>query len=478
MPALSFNGVTKNYLTVLRGSSRPAWAPIERDIVTISDLPGGYLSETNIMIRKITIPVLVKADDFTDLEVLKEDLASWLVTEKEEALVFSDEPDRTYFAVVDGTLDLDKLVKRGKGIITFICPDPYKYGPELPIDFQGSDVVSITNEGTAEAEPTFELEVLKPTTFALVQNQSNEYMMIGQPVDIEDFSAVEEYTTLLNNALTSTVGWTDGNNIDGGTIEGTIVSDGNGFVPETWGYAEGWHGPALKTSLSEVLTDFRVEAEVEFNSMDAPGLIGRLEIHLLDEVDEIVGKASIQDTYTGRSYGKGVVRAGDNTVGYHFIEEEPSWYRGNIIKGLLRITRRGKRWGGYITEIVKESGRHHTRSREFYFDEEQQFTRNVAQVQIHFGRRWSHNAPTMKVNNIKVDKINLLTSAQIPYIAGTGDIITFDHTKNGEVLINGEPYEAIPLGADFFPLVPGENRLTVFPFDTFNTIARYRQRFK
>ena len=45
----------------------------------------------------------------TDLQKLKEDLADWLYTEQPAELIFDDELDRAYLALIDGSVDLDEM---------------------------------------------------------------------------------------------------------------------------------------------------------------------------------------------------------------------------------------------------------------------------------------------------------------------------------------------------------------------------------
>lgn len=140
LKTITFNGVTKPYLFLLQGSERPAWAPREHEIIEISGMPGGLLSSTSTKMRVINLPVVVRIPDGMTIEEIKEDMAAWLVTEEPAALIISDEPDRTYYAVVDDALHLERLIGLGQGIITFLCPDPHKYGTEqsAPGDEPGS----------------------------------------------------------------------------------------------------------------------------------------------------------------------------------------------------------------------------------------------------------------------------------------------------------------------------------------------------
>src|SRR5699024_4474759 len=128
---------------VLRGRKRPAWAPINRELVTVSGMSGAHLSHSKRQVRQITVPVFLMAESFSDLQKIKEDMAEWLIHDEAKELIFSDETYRTYYALVDGGIDLDELVRWGQGDITFICPDPYKYGPEETLKLE--DISTIEN---------------------------------------------------------------------------------------------------------------------------------------------------------------------------------------------------------------------------------------------------------------------------------------------------------------------------------------------
>src|SRR5690625_3224128 len=130
-------------------------------------MTGAHLSQTDTQVRVISVPVFLLADDMSDLQKIKEDMAEWLIHDEPKPLIFKDEPGRTYYAVVDGSLDLDELVRWGDGVITFICPDPYKYGEEKTVEFSEDSTV-IENNGTAPAKPIIELTAKEKSTFAMV----------------------------------------------------------------------------------------------------------------------------------------------------------------------------------------------------------------------------------------------------------------------------------------------------------------------
>ncbi|MBO1005603.1 distal tail protein Dit, partial [Pseudogracilibacillus auburnensis] len=310
---MRFNGIKKDYITVLRGRKRPPWAPVERDLITVPGMPGAYLSGTSIKPRIVTVPVLIRASTFPHLQKLKEDLAAWLVTNEVVPLEFEDEPDRVYYALVDEQLDLDELVRWGEGIISFICLDPFKYGTEKNLLFP-ADTVSLENKGTAETEPIFTFNVLEDTTFAMVSN-GEEYMMVGRPADALE-APKNTRPLILNDPASTLVGWsnfTGGFDFYGlGLVGGKMkVHGGYAFTPDTWGTnPNGWTGPAIRKSLSEPLQDF--EVEVDLAMLNRASGVGRTVIVGLDDTDKPVFSMDMTDATNGYPNNRSTFRLGNN----------------------------------------------------------------------------------------------------------------------------------------------------------------------
>ncbi len=130
-------------------------------------------------------PVGIIVPDDGDLELLKEEIADWLITDQPVELIFDVEPNRTYLAVVDDSFDPDEFVKLGMGTITFICPMPYKLGPTqkkvLAIDEGGNLKAEFRNRGSVESNPIIDITVGSPSPFLDVWND-NDYFRISYPV--------------------------------------------------------------------------------------------------------------------------------------------------------------------------------------------------------------------------------------------------------------------------------------------------------
>ncbi|MED1305642.1 phage tail family protein, partial [Bacillus pacificus] len=155
---------------MLVGRKRPSWAPVKRRLVRVPHRAGALLLNTETEERRIDVPLVIKAKkDMADLQKLKEDLADWLYTEQPAELIFDDELDRTYLALIDGSVDLDEIVNRGRGVITFVCPMPYKLGKtnthKFTQEWSTEKTSYFTNKGSVEAPALIEMTVKKPSTF-------------------------------------------------------------------------------------------------------------------------------------------------------------------------------------------------------------------------------------------------------------------------------------------------------------------------
>lgn len=475
--SFSFNGIRKDYITLLTGDSFPAWAPRKPRILSIPAMPGGHLERVDIPPLSLSLPVLIEGADISDLQKVKEDLADWLVTDEPKELIRDIEPDRVYFAIIEDTFDPEEIVRFGRGTINFICPDPYKYGPELEAVFPG-DVVSLTYDGTEVGDPVFELEVTQPTTFAMVQNQDDEYMMIGRPTSIEQIPFTRKQL-ILHDTCSTTTGWTNATAVDNGYITGAMVSENGAFKASLFGSAVEpykWQGPSMKRSIGQVLQNFQIDIEVEIQNVGKE--VGMIEVYLLDASNNIVAKVGVEDVWRDMERVQTKFQLGnlDNRYQYYRQADKPSAW--NNFKGILRISREGQQIQPYFS-LVRPDGKHDWVSSAFiYMDTENKYQAPITQVQVAF----RVHAPTinpaiMRIDDIKVWKINNLPDS-IPYIADVGDIITFDHSKS-ELLINGEDRTDIKdFGGQYFKLKKGSNQLVVYPGNSFNTSVRYRERFK
>lgn len=456
---------------------RSPFAPIHRNLLRVPGLKGAHLTSSEIDELRLSIPVYINPNG-RSMEDIEDELASWLITDEPCPLVYPNRQGKTYYALFDGAIDdFEDLIEYGEGTLHFVCPDPFKYGPERTAIFP-QDAVSLTNEGTVEADPIFELEVLEPVTFALIQNQDDEYQMIGRPANVTE-EIVDTRTLLLEERGDTLDTWSDSPTEVDGTVSGHLSTDGEGITVPNYGSGDEWHGPALIKEVP-LTQDFEVQMHLQGRTIE-PGATFRIEFYLFDESMNVLGKMAVNDSSRSTHQKRAEGRVGPfvgRGINY-LISSQNYQYSWDFFFGMVRMRRIGKRFEFYVTRIANDGARHVWNLDTSFMDNAEEFQGRLKYVQIHIGKySGTPNAYAPKINFIRVFKLEEATIDQTPYIANEGDIITFDH-KDDEILINGEDRKDLKdFGASFFKLAKGSNQLVVQPSDSFNTSIKYRERFR
>ncbi len=482
----TFNNIQKDYIQMLVGRKRPSWAPVKRNLVRTPHRPGAFFTNTETQERRIDVPIAIKAKkDMADLQKIKEDLAEWLYTEQPTELIFDDELDRTYLALIDGSIDLDELVNRGKGIITFVCPMPYKLGPTQTVEFQADErglTANVQNKGSVESNPIIEVEVTKPSTFLDVWNGTN-YFRIGYPLKADQVP-VERNQRVLWDEMGTTIGWTDVPKTEDMTGGGKFKSDGYRFMAEYLGEptVKGWHGCIAKKNIPQgPLQDFIMQAYVHINSYHWDQM-GRVEIGLLDENSDYVARISMSDVQWEAEQNSGFASVGNSKKpgGQVLINEHgdhpDTWTN---FRGRLWLARTGNRWEAYISKFILGTETDDAERFVVWVDENNVNMSKVAQVQISISQ-FSNNmfCSQMSIDDLKIWKVNMNTQDNPPYIFDVGDKVTID-TERSLVRINGK--KAINLKDMFsdYPVIQkGTNKLEIMPSTVGTAKVTYRERYR
>ncbi|MGG0645497.1 distal tail protein Dit [Bacillus mycoides] len=495
MTSFTFSKERKEFVQIEKGWKRPTWAPLKRNLLSVPGYPGARLLNTQTEIRVLSIPVGIIVPDGGDLELLKEEIANWLITEQPAELTFDVEPNRTYLAVVDDSFDPDEFVTLGQGVIKFICPMPYKLGKIQNHTFTqnwSTEITSnFTNKGSVEAPPIIEMVVKKPNTFLDVwfgaYPLERNYFRIGYPLTVEE-STVQERERVLWDEMSSVVGWTP---VTGQVEEmkGTgelKVKDGTAIYCPYYGEegTKGFHGGISKKSIpGGPIQDFEMEARVHLQSKNIDQM-GRVEVLLIDEASNVVARINMNDLYADAEITKAYMRVGNNgtpnsirklvdTTGAH-----PNTF--NNFNGRLRIARRGKEWSVYVARFRDGTEIDDASLVERWIDEtgNPMTERKIAQVMIAICR-WDRNTPvyTMQIDDLKIWKINKVPSNTKPFIFDTGDKVIID-TERSLVTINGKDAINIKdIFSEFPKIIRGDNRIDIMPPDVTATIS-YRERYR
>ncbi|PFT88303.1 phage tail protein [Bacillus cereus] len=486
----SFNGKRNLNVIPLQGKKRPAWAPLDRMFLEVPHYPGGRLLRTQTKMRKILVPIALLYDSAEEAEKLKEEIADWLVTDQPCELIFDDEKDRTFLAVVDETLDLDQLVDLGEGSLTFICPMPYKLGKEQTVDFKkdvSGLVTNVQNKGTVHSNPIIEIDITKPNTFldvwfGGVSLSDRDYFRIGMPLKTVE-TPVERNQRLIWDEMATTVGWSKVSSMEDGNPIGEMKSDKYQFYCSDFGTAvKGWHGAAVKKSIpGGPVQDFIMQAHVTCKS-NKINEMGRVEIAILDENSKVLSKIAMNDLFWQAEQNFGTMVIGyDNKPGKTGLIYESGDYPNtwNQYFGRLWIARTGNVWEAYISKFLPGTEKDDSERFARWTDEKNYHMEKAAQIQISI-MQFQDVPPVeaMSVSDLKFWKVNLNTKNTPPYIVDVGDKVVID-TENSHVTIEGK--NAINIKDIFsnFPVINrGTNKLEIMPSDIGTARVKYRERFR
>ncbi|EPZ0458959.1 distal tail protein Dit [Bacillus tropicus] len=493
MSSFTFNNERKDFIQIAKGWKRPTWAPLKRNFLSVPGYPGARLLNTQTEMRVLSIPVGIIVPDGSDLEIIKEEIADWLITDQPTELTFDVEQNRTYLAVVDDSFDPDEFVTLGIGTIKFICPMPYKLGKVQTHTFKQSWSTEITsyftNKGSVEAPALIEMTVKKPSTFLDVwfgkYPSERNYFRIGYPLTVEE-TTVQERERVLWDEMASPIGWTP---VTGQVEEmkgtGSFKSrDGYALYCEDYGQEKGFHGAIAKKNIpGGPIQDFEMEAWMRLKSKSI-GEMGRVEVLLLDDASNIVARINMSDLYWDAEITKAYMRIGNagtpnsirklvDTSGAH-----PNTF--NQFYGRLRIARRGKEWTVYVARFRDGTEIDDASIVERWIDEtgNPMTNRKIAQVMIAVCK-WDNNQPVdvIQIDDLKIWKINKVPSNTKPYIFDAGDKVIID-TERSLVTINGKDAINIKdIFSEFPKIIRGDNRIDIMPPDVAATIS-YRERYR
>lgn len=489
MGSFTFNGQRKKYITILREWKRPVWAPLKRNLLRVPNYPGARLLNTQTDMRFFSIPVGIEGVHSDDLPRLREELADWLITENPKELIFDEEIDRSYFAIVDEGFELDKFVNLGQGVITFVCPMPYKLGKVQTHQFERNWTTEITsyfkNKGSVEAPALIEIDVENPSTFLDVwfgeYPNNRNYFRIGYPLQMNQLP-VERNQRVLWDEMTTTVGWGKVTEMEDGEPVGEMKTDSYQFYCSDYGTGKGWHGAALKKSIPQgPLQDFIMQAYVTCKSKTINEM-GRVEIAILDENSKVISKIAMNDVFWQAEQNVGTMVIGydghpHRTTLIHESGDRPNTW--NQYNGRLWIARTGNVWEAYISKFLPGTERDDSERFVRWIDENNYHMSKAAQIQVSI-MQWKDVPPVeaLTVSDLKIWKVNMNTQNNPPYIFDKGDKVVID-TENSLVTINGKDAINIKdIFSDFPVVIRGDNRVDIMPGDVGAATISFRERYR
>lgn len=138
--------------------------PVNARTVPVPGRAGDQFVQADYEMRTITIDVFIDSTSMVLSETYVRDIAEFLdVTDGLKALVFDDNPNLEYQAVVSGNTDISQILELKRGQITFLIPDVYANAaayisiPFYPMEFSRNSA-AVTLHGGSHDSADFLIE--------------------------------------------------------------------------------------------------------------------------------------------------------------------------------------------------------------------------------------------------------------------------------------------------------------------------------
>src|SRR5690625_52714 len=144
---------------------------------------GSYRIERRIPERPLNVEGRILAKSKEDLRDKINYLNTILYTNDAVAIVFSDEPDVTYYGEYAGGAGWEERFVRGRGTLPFICYNPYKHSPEIRTTLNDS----IWIDSPAGTLPVFNIEFTENTNeFSIRHKQTKRHLKVKYDFGVGD----------------------------------------------------------------------------------------------------------------------------------------------------------------------------------------------------------------------------------------------------------------------------------------------------
>lgn len=258
-----YNGMelSKYLYVVADGFDRSVIGDRTNTTVKVGHAVGETFLDTTKGMRRITMPFYINKDIPDALEKI----AQIVNVEEPKQLIFGDEPDWYYSAIVDGTLSFTRLEREGSGTITWLVPDMYKHAVNSTTysnDGVNKNQILFNNNSNASTPVTVTAKMNSDNGFLGLALNGRAYQ-VGNPTEVDgvhyDKSEMlvpgdpmpNPSTGELNKAGFEVIPPTQGMLRQGGSVkidnrDGHLLS--NGFGDDAYA---GPHGPSITYKLPQ-----------------------------------------------------------------------------------------------------------------------------------------------------------------------------------------------------------------------------------
>ena len=440
-------------------------APISSNLKKIGIRNGKDFDYVTQEEKQIAIEYVINNGTAENLKDFRRKMAKLLTSDKMGKLIFSDEPNLYYNAILNGEPTLDEEYLQSSGIITFIVPDGIAHSTiqktfQASLNHERVMETTISNTGTESIPVDYEIKHNHENGFIGIVSEYG-VIQLGH-VDEMDMEEKEKSEYLLNyrqasqyEAMRSGSGiFFDPSYGKSGTF-GTYNYDNKTWVSlASAGVGSGWHGAARTIDLPPDQTgisgsaNFAMQGKVWFRPT-ATNQCGIIEYCIVDKNGRHLASARIAkwDPVTDTALlilcvnGKEMKRVEFNSaLSELFVHNRGDFY----------IFKSGKKiifcFGGLYDFNIPEIEKMEAKT-----------------VSVFIGQRDNYPViPKMYLNYLVFRKDKVKTWLDIPNRYPSGSIVTIDG-KSRKVYMDGIQRAADEVrGSKYFNVPPGETKIQFY----------------
>lgn len=507
-----YNYQKQPWFVFVRDINRSILPPKQNNLQPINKGTRRYNYGVTEDVRMISLNCFIKAPKEEDMPKLMEELADYLDV-GETVLQLSDNPDRYYKVILDGSTDLNQEVNVGNFTLNFALLENTAIGEEVVESFKidsttGSvPIIELENKGTANTYPVYQLTFDKEVGYVdLVGTDTSANVSIGRrPTDSNDETKVDLRPRKFYSKFTTSdgAGWTAMNdtqlpNFEGYSAKiGGTVQRANGMGnQDKWNYGDtslkGWHGAGIVANLQKNVDDFYLEASIVATGKPVKSSLNAIFLVFYDENGEAYAYTKIGTRPQEGNLDSYVAYAGDWSK-RKVLNNGAKW---KDFWGKVSVQRRDNRWRLIVGQY---KDRRYSPSPEASFNFGQNMLKDTkdtgwfdlppetwgkkfSRVGVFFGQY--NNRP--KLGHLSIRRLLVWENLEnyrenpkegTPILFHEGDTVIIDSSK-AQTYLNGEltPSLVDPM-TDWFPISKGDNYIGVNNFSGKLDIV-YNERFK
>ncbi|RGE52467.1 phage tail family protein [Sellimonas intestinalis] len=398
-------------------------------------------------------------------------LSALIYTDEPKKLIFSDEPNIYYNAILDGEQTLEEEEYKSSGILRFLIPDGVAHSvAEKTAENYGSNQITLENNGT-ESVPINIKTTMKSDNGYIAFTLGDRFYQIGKPEEV-DGKHYEESVKLFDDHLYEDKGWlvnqgitppVTSERLQNGVVKYVKESTNEGYATtKDYGSGNSWHGASLtkivpKDVNNKYPVNWKVAYRFDFNTDGAvfKGVqVGHTSVTMIDENDDIICSIIFEDTSPVNEYYYMAVFIGNKNV-WHTDSTFPMAKKGVTARGDYGPAVTAEKIGNQVTIRFNNFGICKT----FYVDNPEVELRKITW----YGAAYKDHFHTENnvLRALHVIKHNVDRYEDIPNYFSNGDIVEIDGASGSVYINDAYDTDVADIGSQPLLLPPGQHTLGI-----------------